>query len=55
MFYTFDQGFGFVTEQGKMAYDLTADKVVFEEGSVSDSLIARGKLLMQGTFNPHMH
>lgn len=55
VFYTFDQGFGFVTEQGKMAYDLTADKVVFEEGSVSDSLIARGKLLMQGTFNPHMH
>ncbi len=51
-YYTFDHGFGFVNDKTRMAYDLISNKVVHQEGPVSDSLIQLGKLLIQGTFDP---
>ncbi|MEP7321992.1 MAG: sulfatase-like hydrolase/transferase [Saprospiraceae bacterium] len=51
-FYTFDHGFGILQDKTRLAYDLSGNKIVFQQGPVNDSLIQVGKLLMQGTYGP---
>ncbi len=48
-FYTFDNGFGMVTNKGAMCYDYNANKPILNTLGLCDSLLYMGKLIMQGT------
>jgi phosphoglycerol transferase MdoB-like AlkP superfamily enzyme len=46
-FYVYNDGFGFVKKGSQMAFDNVSNKVIFEEGNVTDSFIEEGKAQMQ--------
>lgn len=48
-FYTFDNGFGYISSDNKYCYDYTGNKMVYGDRNVSDSIVVRGKMLMQIT------
>lgn len=48
-FYTFDHGFGLINAQSKLCYDYNSNKIIFQEGNQSDSLLTLGKLIMEAT------
>lgn len=48
-FYTFDHGFGLITEGNKFCYDYNSNKIIYREGNVGDSLLNLGKMIMEAT------
>ncbi|GAB6011582.1 LTA synthase family protein [Viscerimonas tarda] len=46
-FYTFPNGFGMISETGKVAYDSDSKKAILLEGAGTDSLLLQGKALLQ--------
>lgn len=51
-FYTFDNGFGLINSTTKLVFDHVGNRVMYQEGPVTDSLLLLGKHLLQGTFKP---
>lgn len=51
-FYTFDNGFGLIHSTYKLIYDHVGQRIIHQEGAVTDSLKVLGQHLLQGTFNP---
>lgn len=52
-FYAFPDGFGMITEEGKVVFDNSAKKITLQEGnkSVTDSLEIQGKAFLQCLFD----
>lgn len=50
-FYTFPNGFGMITDKGKVVFDCTNDKLLLSEGKASDSLLIRGKAYLQKLYD----
>ncbi|MDR0506534.1 MAG: sulfatase-like hydrolase/transferase [Dysgonamonadaceae bacterium] len=46
-FYTFPNGFGMISPTGKIAFDCDSNAPVFSEGELNDSLVVKGKALLQ--------
>jgi phosphoglycerol transferase MdoB-like AlkP superfamily enzyme len=46
-FYTFPNGFGMISPAGKVAFDCDSNAPVFSEGEATDSLVVKGKALLQ--------
>ena len=52
-FYTFDNGFGFINSTTRLVFDHTGNRLMYQQGPVTDSLIVLGKHLLQGTYKPY--
>lgn len=50
-FYTFSNGFGMVSNSGKVAYDDDGKSVLLKEGESTDSLLIKGKAILQCLYN----
>lgn len=50
-FYTFSNGFGFVSDKGKVAYDYDGKSILYKEGENIDSLLIQGKAILQCLFD----
>ncbi|WP_242918964.1 LTA synthase family protein [Pontibacter liquoris] len=50
-FYVFNDGFGFITPQGKVAFDNVAGQPILREGTVTDEQLENGKALMQYSYS----
>lgn len=53
-FYTFNEGFGFITDSSAIAYDHKAGRVVLQEGKVSGKEEMTGKALLQVLFDDYL-
>jgi phosphoglycerol transferase MdoB-like AlkP superfamily enzyme len=53
-FYTFNEGFGFVTDSSAVAWDHKAGEAVLKEGSGSDKAVKYGKAYLQVLFNDYL-
>ncbi|TAL60199.1 MAG: alkaline phosphatase family protein [Bacteroidetes bacterium] len=53
-FYTFNEGFGFITDSSSVAYDHKSKKLVFEEGKSPESAERDGKAYLQVLFNDYL-
>jgi len=46
-FYTFSNGFGMVSDKGKVVYDYAGKSLLLKEGEATDSLLIQGKAMLQ--------
>lgn len=53
-FYTFNEGFGFITDSSSVAYDHKPGKMVWEEGKSPEAAGASGKAYLQVMFNDYL-
>jgi phosphoglycerol transferase MdoB-like AlkP superfamily enzyme len=53
-FYTYNEGFGFITDSTAVAYDQKLKKPVFKEGKNSNSAERSGKAYLQVLFNDYL-
>jgi len=53
-FYTYNEGFGFITDSAAVAYDQKLKKPVLKEGKDSDSAEKSGKAYLQVLFNDYL-
>jgi phosphoglycerol transferase MdoB-like AlkP superfamily enzyme len=53
-FYTYNEGFGFITDSSAVAYDQKLKKTVFEEGKNPDLAEKNGKAYLQVLFNDYL-
>ena len=49
-FYSFNNGFGFITPSAKVTVDNVSTKVIYKEGTVDSSIIDNGKAYMQFSY-----
>ncbi|MEJ8756592.1 sulfatase-like hydrolase/transferase [Pontibacter sp. H259] len=49
-FYVFQDGFGYLTEQGAVTFDNTAKKVITKDGAVTNEQLQMGKAYLQYSF-----
>ena len=49
-FYSFIDGFGFMTPESKVVYDCQAKKVILSEGSSPDTNLTNGKAFLQSLY-----
>jgi phosphoglycerol transferase MdoB-like AlkP superfamily enzyme len=50
-FYAYPNGFGMVAPQGKISFDCDANRIVFEEGAETDTLVLQGKAFLQKLYD----
>lgn len=53
-FYTFNEGFGFITDSSAIAYDHKAKRIVLQEGKASDREEVTGKAFLQVLFDDYL-
>jgi hypothetical protein len=53
-FYTYNEGFGFITDSAAVVYDQKLKKPVLKEGKDSDSAEKSGKAYLQVLFNDYL-
>jgi phosphoglycerol transferase MdoB-like AlkP superfamily enzyme len=53
-FYTYNEGFGFITDSSQVAYDQKVKDTVLKEGKDPDSALRNGKAYLQVLFNDYL-
>jgi phosphoglycerol transferase MdoB-like AlkP superfamily enzyme len=53
-FYTYNEGFGFITDSSASAVDLKSKMVVLSEGKYPESAEKKGKAYLQVLFNDYL-
>jgi hypothetical protein len=53
-FYTFNEGFGFITDSSAVAYDHKLKQLVMKEGKFTETAERNGKAYLQVLFNDYL-
>jgi len=53
-FYTYNEGFGFITDSSAVGFDLKSKTIVFSEGKSPESAEREGKAYLQVLFNDYI-
>jgi hypothetical protein len=54
-FYTYNEGFGFITDSSSVGFDLKSKTTVFSEGKSPESAEREGKAYLQVLFNDYIN
>jgi hypothetical protein len=53
-FYTYNEGFGFITDSSSVGFDLKSRMTVLSEGKEPESAVRKGKAYLQVLFNDYL-